>query len=233
MTVGGSGNNARLKGIGLFGGTFNPVHLGHLRTAQEVLEKFGLDHIRFIPAANPPHKDRHDLVDGAFRFAMLKRAISGNPGFVASDAELKRAGRSYTIDTVRQMVREMESDARCYMIVGLDAFMEIDTWKDYREILKTVSLIVMSRPGGSKGSREDGFPGIEAYLKDRISDAYRTCGNPRTFIHDSWQPVHLCSVTSLDISATTIRRTAGAGRSIRYLVPDTVGAYIEDKGLYT
>ncbi len=232
MTVGGSGNNARLKGIGLFGGTFNPVHLGHLRTAQEVLEKFGLDHIRFIPAANPPHKDRHDLVDGAFRFAMLKRAISGNPGFAASDAELKRAGRSYTIDTVRLMVRELESGARCYLIVGLDAFMELDTWKDYREILKTIPLIVMSRPGSLNVSREDGFPGIEAYMKDRISDAYRTDGSRLTFVHDSLQPVHLCAVTALDISATTIRRLAGAGRSIRYLVPDAVAAYIDDKELY-
>ena len=226
-------SNARLKGIGLFGGTFNPLHMGHLRTAQEVLEEFGLDHIRFIPASNPPHKERHDLVDGAHRFAMLKRAISGNPGFVASDAELKRAGRSYTIDTVSQMVRELESGARCYLIVGLDAFMEIDTWKDYREILKTISLIVMSRPGSSRVFREDGFSGIEAYMKDRISDAYRTDGNPYTFVHDSWQPIHLCTVTSLDISATSIRRIAGEGRSIRYLVPDAVADYIDDKGLYT
>ena len=130
MISSGNQKQAPPKGVGLFGGTFNPVHLGHLRTAQEVLEEFGLDHIRFIPAANPPHKDCHDLVDGSQRLAMLKRAISGNSGFVASDAELKRAGRSYTIDTVRQMVRELGPDAGCYLILGLDAFMEIDTWKD-------------------------------------------------------------------------------------------------------
>lgn len=221
-----------LKRVGLFGGTFNPVHFGHLRTALEVKEGFGLDRVHFIPAANPPHKDKKELADDSHRFAMLSLALGDAPGFSASDVELRRPGLSYTIDTVNRLIRDWPDSTQCYLIVGDDAFMEIDTWKDYREIFKTISLIVMSRPGSSQAFREDGFQGIEAHMKDRISDAYRTDGNRRTFVHDSWQPVHLCTVTSLAVSATTIRRIIREGRSIRYLVPDAVAAYIDDKGLY-
>ncbi len=225
-----------MKHVGLFGGTFNPVHFGHLRTALEVQEGFGLDRVLFIPAANPPHKDKKELAGDSDRFAMLSLALGDAPEFSASDIELKRPGLSYTIDTVRRLIGDWPDDTQCYLIVGVDAFMEIDTWKEYPRIFETIPIIVMSRPGG------DAFPGnrsgnrgaarIGEYLARKISSGYGYNNEKTAFFHEALWPVYPFAVTSLDISATQIRHLASKGGSIRYLVPDAVAAYIDDKRVY-
>lgn len=221
-----------MKREGLFGGTFNPVHLGHLRAALEVKEGFGLDHVHFIPAATPPHKDKKGLADNSDRFAMLRLAIEGVPGFSVSDAELKRSGRSYTIETVRQLRRTFPASTQCFLIVGLDAFLEIDTWKDFSALFETIPFIVMSRPGEGKAFGDAAFTGLGEYIKQRVSSGYVFDKEENGFFHETLQPVYLFPVTSLGISATEIRHLVKQGRSIRYLVPDPVGAYIFEKRLY-
>ncbi len=217
---------------GLFGGTFNPVHFGHLRTALEVMEGFGLDHIHLIPTANPPHKDKKALADDSDRFAMLSLAIDGAPGFSISDAELKRPGRSYTIDTVRQLTHSFPASTQCFLIMGLDAFMEIDTWKDYARLFEEISFIVMSRPEDRNTILNDGFTGIGEFLQKTVSSGYVYKKKENCFLHETLMPVNLFDVTALGISATAIRELIRKGRSIRYLTPEPVISYIYDKGLF-
>lgn len=218
---------------GLFGGTFNPVHFGHLRTALEVMEGFGLDHIHFIPAANPPHKDKKALADDADRFAMLSLAIEGAPGFSISDAELKRPGRSYTIDTVRQLTRSLPASTQCFLIVGLDAFLEIDTWKEYGRLFEEISFIVMSRPDDRNSLLNGGFTGIGEFLQKNVSSGYVYNKEENRFLHETYLPVNLFAVTALGISATAIRELIRRGRSVRYLTPEPVISYIYEKGLFS
>ncbi len=221
-----------MKREGLFGGTFNPVHLGHLRTALEVMEGFGLDHVHFIPAATPPHKEKEALASDTDRSAMLTLAIEGTAGFSVSDAEMKRSGRSYTIDTVRQMNQKASASTQCFLIVGLDAFLEIDTWKDYAALFEAISFIVMSRPGEGEPFGDTAFTGIGEHIKQTVSSGYAFNKEENGFFHETLQPVYLFSTTPLGISATAIRRLVKQGRSIRYLVPESVFAYISDKRLY-
>ncbi|HMA67886.1 MAG TPA: nicotinate (nicotinamide) nucleotide adenylyltransferase, partial [Desulfosalsimonadaceae bacterium] len=131
---------------GLFGGTFNPVHMGHLRVAEEVRSAFELDPVYFIPAKIPPHKSSSGLADAGKRYEMLTRAVASNPGFRVSDLEIRRSGRSYTIDTVEAFQREAGGEAALYLLMGLDAFLEINTWKDYGALLEKIACIVMTRP---------------------------------------------------------------------------------------
>lgn len=221
-----------VKRAGLFGGTFNPVHFGHLRCALEVMEGFGLDRVDFIPAAHPPHKTNREIAAGTDRLAMLSMAIGKTPGFSVSDTELRRSGRSYTIDTINQWIGLPQQSIRHFLIIGADAFLEIDTWKDFGKIFEVIALIVMSRPGNPRSGRNRAFEGFGDYVRRRVSSAYRFNEEKNGFFHESMKPVYLFPVTSLDISATTIRRLAAGGRSIRYLVPDPVAAYIQEKRLY-
>jgi nicotinate-nucleotide adenylyltransferase len=220
-----------LNGIGLFGGTFNPIHLGHLRVAQEVKQGFGLERIYFIPSAIPPHKGISDLAKAQDRYQMLAEAIYDNPGFVASDVELKREGRSYTIDTVRHFQSILEKDTPCYLIVGSDAFLEIDTWKDFRDLLDLIPLIVMKRPSEIPGSG-DFYNRLGHYLRMSVTDGYELSENCACFRHAAKQPIYLFDVTPLDISSTNIRILIQRGASAKYLIPDSVGKYIQTKGLY-
>lgn len=132
--------------IGILGGTFNPIHIGHLILAEEVREKLGLDKVIFVPAYLPPHKDNSDIAAAGARFAMLELAIKGNRYFSVSDAEIKRDGRSYTIDTVREFKKTYPAD-ELYFITGSDLLKYLDEWKDLGEIIKMVKFIVGTRPG--------------------------------------------------------------------------------------
>ena len=221
-----------MKRAGLFGGTFNPVHYGHLRVAIEVMEGFGLDQVHFIPAANPPHKGKEGLAEDTDRFEMLSLAIEGEPGFFVSDVEMKRPGRSYTIDTVRQLVRNFPAPTECFLIIGRDAFLEIETWKAFGDLFETISFIVMSRPDDMAVTRDSSFSGIGAYIRKNVSSSYVFEKTQNRFVHEALKPVYLFPVTALDVSATAIRRIVRQGRSIRYLVPEPVASYIHKKGLY-
>jgi len=217
--------------IGLFGGTFNPVHYGHLRVALEVCEGFSLDVCYLIPSSEPPHKTARHLAPPEDRIAMLRSAIADTPCFQVSDAEIARSGLSYTIDTVRFFQSTVPSPVDLYLMMGSDAFLELHTWKSVNELLDTIPLIVMNRPPGN--SERADRKGIEAYLNAHVSGAtYRYSETDAGFIDAKKPPIFFFDVTLLDISSTDIRKRIRRGRSLQYLVPPQVDAYIAEKGLY-
>lgn len=215
--------------LALLGGTFNPIHFGHLRAAVEVREGFGLERVILVPAASPPHKPAVGLAPAADRLAMARLAVRGASGLSVSDAEIRRGGPSYTIDTVRRFIAAFPG-AELFLIVGLDAFLEIDTWKSFRELLGLVPVIVIPRPGTASGGRDRRAVG--RFLRSRISRQAREIPEEQVFRAPAIRGVHLFPVTPLDISSRRIRELLAAGRSIRYLAPDAVGRYIERRGLY-
>jgi nicotinate-nucleotide adenylyltransferase len=213
----------KTNGIGLFGGTFNPVHLGHLRGAEDIREAFGLKKIIFIPAANPPHKTREGLVDAGHRLQMVKLATSGNPYFSVSDVELKRAGKSYSIDTIRYFRERKQGDL--FFILGGDAFMEIETWKEFRRLFSLCHYVVMTRP---RQQPMAGAPRLPASL----SRDFRLSPETGEWIHLSGYKVSFKEIDYLDISSTKIRNLVRKRKSIRYLTLPDVEAYIHGHGLY-
>ena len=132
--------------IGILGGTFNPIHIGHLILAEEAREKLGLDKVIFVPTYLPPHKDNLDIAPAEARLAMVKSAIKGNKHFLVSDVEIKRNGRSYTIDTIKEFNKRYPQD-ELYFIIGSDLLKYLADWKDLGEIIKMVKFIVATRPG--------------------------------------------------------------------------------------
>ena len=218
--------------IGLFGGTFNPVHIGHLRAAVEVKEGFNLDEVILIPAALPPHKMPGDVADAADRLDMLAQAIENAPGLAVSDVELKRSGPSYTIDTVAHFKRSLPDDSRIYLMMGMDAFLEIDTWKAYDELLIQIPLIVISRPRSGHAGNDRGWRYMEKFLATKISADYIFSQSDNCYQTKHKQPIYVFEVTGLDISSTRIRNLIRKGRSIEFLVPQQVAEFIHTKGLY-
>jgi nicotinate-nucleotide adenylyltransferase len=218
--------------IGLFGGTFNPIHLGHLRSAQEVLEAFALQRILLIPSALPPHKEPDFLASAADRLAMIRQATLGHTGLSVSDVEITRPGPSYTIDTVRFFKRSLPADTRLFLVVGLDAFLEIDSWKACRDLFRLTPFIVMLRPEAAAACGAQAFQRVEALLQAAVSGSYAFRPAPDRLEDAQFQPVYFVDVTPLSISSTRIRATLRQGHSIRYLVPERVEAYIREKGLY-
>jgi len=221
-----------LKRIGLFGGTFNPIHLGHIQVVREVKTGFGLDKILIIPSALPPHKETDGVVDAENRLEMIRLAFSDDPNFMISDVELKRSGPSYTIDTVRHFKSTSPENTELYLIVGLDAFLEIDTWKSYDDLFLLIPFIVMSRAINEENSDELEWRSLKNYLQSKISKGYTFSPTQSSFIHDKKQSVCVFNVTPVDISSTTIRKRIKEGRSIKRLVPHIVEDFIKTKGLY-
>jgi nicotinate-nucleotide adenylyltransferase len=216
----------------LFGGTFDPVHLGHLRASLEVREAFNLDRVYLIPSATPPHKAPGRVSDPGARIEMLRAAVAGDPGFVVSQAEFKRKGPSYTIDTVREFQADFPEDHRLHWIIGLDAFLEIDTWKSYPDLLSRVGFLVMLRPGVAEQAGTDALSGVRRFVSERISDRYTFSAQEARFVHPHRPAIQLTKVTAMGISSTSIRSLVRAGKSIRYLVPEAVERIILNKGLY-
>ncbi len=211
------------KRTGLFGGTFNPVHLGHLRAAEEVRIAFGLTKVIFMVSALPPHKVPARIAKADHRYAMTQLAIRGNPHFEVSDYEMKKPGVSYSIDTVTWMKTHYPGEL--FFIVGLDAFRDIATWHRYDELLSLCHFVIMTRPGYHRFNLEDVLPDAIArqYSYDRRHDSY---------IHPSGYKIFHQSVTLMDISSTNIRELLYERRSIRYLIPLAVEDYIENHHLY-
>jgi len=218
--------------FGLFGGTFNPVHQGHLRAAVEVREGFELEEIFLIPAALPPHKIPGEVADAGDRLHMLKLALEDTAGLSVSDVELKRSGPSYTIDTVNYFKSALPEKSKIYLIVGLDAFLEIDSWKSYEELLVQVPIIVMNRPKTDRLSSSVGWELMDDYLKSNISEGYKFSELQSCYLAGDKQPIYIFEVTALDISSTRIRSLIKEGRSIRYLVPRKSAEFINSRGLY-
>ncbi len=213
--------------IGLFGGTFNPVHNGHIHICLHVLKEFGLDKIFFIPSASPPHKPDTNLASADDRFEMVKTSLAPYPHLSVSDRELIREGPSYTIDTIHSFKRAYHVKTQFFLLMGSDAFLDITTWKKPDEFFDIVNIIIMLR-GDWKDTRE-----ISSFIDENISKGYcyNSCGN--TFSHKTKQEIFICRVPRIDISSTKIRERVHQNQSIHDLVPDSVARMIKQKELYT
>jgi nicotinate-nucleotide adenylyltransferase len=218
--------------IGLLGGTFNPIHLGHLRAAVEVKEGFSLNEIYLIPCAIPPHRKSGHVAGATDRFEMTRLATSNTPGFSASDVELKRSGPSYTIDTILHFKSVLPKDTELYFILGLDAFLEIDTWKSYMDFFPLIPFIILTRPYARQIDPELRQQKIQDFIKSRISAGYKYDSSQSGFVHLEMEPLFLFNVTPLEISSSAIRSLIKRRRSIKFLLPDEVIDFIKTKRLY-
>lgn len=217
----------RIK-AGLLGGTFNPIHIGHLRAAEEVREILTLEKLYFIPAAVPPLKDPTKIAPSDSRLKMVELAIRGNPFFEVSDVELKREGTSYTIDTLRYFSSKLP-EFEFYFILGTDLFPEIDSWKEYKRLFELSNFAVITRPGFPKDSRSSTLP-----LTLRDDFQYHTNKEGVTsYMHKSSRVLALVRIEGIQVSGTQIRNLLHKNRSIKYLVPLEVETYILENKLYT
>jgi len=221
--------------IGIMGGTFDPIHLGHLRAAEEIYLAFGLDRIIFVPAARPPHKEEGVGASALHRYEMVSLATVFTPSFTVSPIELKRPGKSYSVETVREFFRIYGPETRISFILGVDAFLEIGSWREAPELLRLARLIVTARPGWRLDEVERSFNPATRQLLGDLGFKYLRVGEiDAERLEREYQPglVLLVEVVSLDISSSEIRHLVEQGRSVRFLVPDTVAAYIEKNRLY-
>jgi nicotinate-nucleotide adenylyltransferase len=218
--------------IGLFGGTFNPIHRGHLWAASEVIKRYNLDQIFLIPAALPPHKTPGLVAKADDRLKMINLAIADLSALTVSDVELNRPGLSYTIDTIRHFKHTLAKDARIYLIMGLDAFLEIHTWKSHQDLLEQMAFIVMARPGQDYIGAQQGWRILESYLKSTLSANYQFDAAQARYTSEGNQPVHICDIKAMDISSTKIREKVKRKQSIENFVTPEVADYIRLKGLY-
>ena len=221
-------NKAGAQRIGVLGGTFNPIHLGHLRAAEEVLAKLGLARVVFVPAADPPLKrsgGADPIAPAALRLAWVQAAIREHPSFTLDDLELRRAGPSYTVDTLRELGARL-APARLTFIVGEDAFAELDAWREPAALLTLADFAVMTRP-----------PGLGKPLRSLISEALAAAidwaadgesGTHRTANTN----VARILIAALDVSATDIRRRIRSGEPVRYLLPEAVHDAVIESGAY-
>jgi len=192
------------------GGTFDPVHYGHLIAAEYARHEFKLEQVVFMPAARPPHKEMEQVLDSNHRYEMVRRAVKGNPAFAISDLEMKRTGNSYTIDTIRHFLEECPGRA-VFFIMGADSLLTMTTWKDYQNLARLCQFVVVTRPGYVISESEPVLKQLPSVL---------------------WENVHFLPIPALDISSSDIRERVAAGRPIKYLLPDDVEQYIAETGLY-
>jgi len=207
--------------IGILGGTFNPIHFGHLRAAEEVRERLNLERVMFIPCGIPPHRPMDELVSFSHRYQMVKLAIADNPFFYVSKMEGNRDGKSYTVDTLKLLLQK-ETDAEFYFILGLDAFLGIDTWKSPQTLFELAHFVVLPRKTLSK---EQIMPILDNFFSDVKTEE-------DSFFLPSGKIIYYCPITLLNISASQIRRLVRENKSIRYLVPEVVAEYIQRFGFY-
>lgn len=206
--------------VGVFGGTFDPVHFGHLRTAFELLHTLRLAEVRLVPAGNPPHRGV-PLCDARHRLDMVRAAVADQPGFVVDDREVRRQGPSYTVLTLRELREELPGRPLC-LLLGMDAFLGLPQWHEWRSVLELAHVVVAPRPGWSvPGSGALGEL-LAARGTQRVEDLHATLAGR----------IHLCAVTQLEISSTDLRDLIVAGQDPRYLLPDAVRALIRDTGCY-
>lgn len=189
--------------VALFGGTFDPPHLGHLVVAQDVVEALDLDGLVFVPAGVPPHKRDERFSPGRLRLEMLRASVAGDPRLSASDMELRREGPSFTVDTLRAL-RAERPDAALHFVLGVDQFAELHTWKEPEAVARLARLVVITREGDEPESVD---PGVEV-------------------------DYDFVPVTRVDVSSTEVRRRVREGRPVRYLVPEPVRRIIDSEGLY-
>jgi nicotinate-nucleotide adenylyltransferase len=214
--------------IGILGGTFNPIHYGHLAAAEEVWSRLKLDHVLFVPSFLPPHKQDEVIPSAAQRQEMVALAIAGNAHFSLSDLEVKREGKSYSVDTVAELLH-LHPATDFYFITGLDSFLEIQTWKEWERLLSSCRFVVLSRPGYAFSSlasinfMQTAYEKLHALDRGELTRAVLEIGK---------STVYLEQIPLYDVSSTDIRQRVRQGRTIKYLLPECVETYIIKNNLY-
>ncbi len=204
--------------LGIMGGTFDPIHFGHLRPALEIVEQLGLRELRFIPSAKPPHRWQPEA-SASDRLKMTELAIAGIEQFILDEREYQRDGASYTVDTLKSVRNEIGNQEPLCMIIGLDAFQSFTQWRDWQTILNLCHLVVAPRPGYQAAS---GDAWAKPYLSSNAGDLSRKTSGK----------IFFATVTQFDISATMIRKQLLNGYSASYLLPQSVYNYIKQQRLY-
>lgn len=209
-----------MRRVGVFGGMFDPIHFGHLRTGFELLHAVGLDELRLVPCGDPPHRES-PLTDAALRLRMVEAAIAGHAGFVADDREIRRPGPSYTVETLESLRAELPGSALC-LIVGMDAFIGLPTWHRASELLELAHIVVAHRPGSA--APRAGRVG-ELLARHGTDDAAalgeRTAGR-----------ILIRPVTQLEVSSSELRQAIRAGLPPTFLMPDSVREIIRESKCY-
>lgn len=200
--------------LGVMGGTFDPIHIGHLVAAEEARDRYELGKVIFVPSARPPHKGGVAHSSPGDRLEMVRLAIEGNPGMEVSDIEINREGLSFTIDTLHKLHEIYGGDADLYFITGADAILEILTWKKPEELFSQCRFIAVYRPGYSLTELEDYLRGLDLNGEETERSVYQM------------------EIPGIDVSSTSIRARVAGGKPFRYLVPDSVWLYIRENGLY-
>lgn len=206
--------------LGLFGGTFDPIHFGHLRTAFELQQALKLGELRFLPTGNPPHRDTTQA-DAAQRLAMVRAAVADQPGFTVDDREVRRTGPSYSVDTLTELRNEFPQRSIC-LLLGMDAFLGLPTWHRWTEIFDLAHVIVAHRPGWKAPT--------QGPLGEAMVD--RGTGGVRDLHASKAGRIYVHAVTQLEISSTELRQLIASGGDPRYLVPDSVRAVLGELGCY-
>ncbi len=214
--------------LGILGGTFNPVHYGHLAAAEEVRDRLKLDRVLFIPSFLPPHKHEEDMPSAVQRLEMVRLAIAGNPYFKVSDLEVKRGGKSYTIDTVEALLT-LHPGAELYFITGLDSFLDIQTWREWERLLMLCCFVVLSRPGYSFADLAK--IGFMKQSKQELASLDRREAE-QVVVKSGGIKVFLERISLYDISSTDIRTRIRQTRTIKYHLPESVEHYIIENKLY-
>ncbi|MBI3015564.1 MAG: nicotinate-nucleotide adenylyltransferase [Candidatus Tectomicrobia bacterium] len=220
--------------LGILGGTFNPIHCGHLLCAAQVREKLALDQVIFIPTGQPPHKEADPVLAPYHRLAMAYLATNSHPAFTVSALEVERPGKSYSVETVEALRRLFPASTDFFFILGSDAFAEMGSWKDTDKLLKSCHFAVVNRPGHEAGD-------LFSLLQDTVRSSYPELEFHRAGpggdhgmirIEGSRYGVYAVSILALDISASEIRSRLRQGRDVTGLVPETVERHIVKYGLY-
>lgn len=211
--------------VGLLGGTFNPVHWGHLRAAEEIREIFDLTQVIFIPTNISPHKEYKEIVSADHRLKMLDLAVEDNTYFFTSDVELKRPGKSYSIETISHFRRTFGEGLTPFFILGIDAFLEITSWKNYQELFSLCNFIVMSRPRYEVNE-------LQKLIPIQVKKDYRYQPDEKRFVNNSHFSIYFTEITPIDISSHSIRTLIKGGHSIKYLLPEEVENYVKEHKLY-
>ena len=210
--------------LGILGGTFDPIHLGHLRTAQEIGQELGLEKVYLIPSALPPHKTSDPITRFDKRLAMARLAVADSPLLEVLDLEGRRSGFSYSIVTLKELHKLFHPDPEFFFIIGTDAFLDIKSWKEYPDLFDYAHFVIIRRPGFHLQDLEPLMLDLGLEVKETLEPNVITLPSGKTLI--------LMVPTLMDISSTRVRKMVAEGKSIRFLVPESVREFIMEKGLY-